>query len=175
MAKLLAIVEVDENSKVYCQADGCTATVYKRIHVVNEREKIIVLGSTCYSKLYGGSEHEQKSSYYTGSESRRLTEEERQMLLNNTQALIEHFEAQAQAQAQAFSPVASNPHVPFQELPLRDVKCHYCGTTMQTHAKKMPAVGYKCEPCIKFNRPSPNPRLGITKEKNALANRDGSF
>lgn len=75
MAKLLAIVEVDENSKVYCQADGCTATIYKRIHVVQTKEKIIVLGSTCYSKLYGGSEHVEKSSHYTGSESRKLTAE----------------------------------------------------------------------------------------------------
>lgn len=39
MEKLLAIVEVDEDLKVYCQAEGCTATVYKRIHVVQTKEK----------------------------------------------------------------------------------------------------------------------------------------
>lgn len=179
MGKLLAIVEVDENAKVYCQAEGCTATVYKRIHVVKDGEKIIVLGSTCYSKLYGGSEHEQKSSYYTGSESRRLTDEERQMLLSNTLALIDHFEAQAQAQAQIVVPkaieVTPTNFLSSPQVMLRDVWCYFCGSSMKTHAKRTPPLGHKCELCIKYNRHSPNPKFGITKEKNALANRNETY
>jgi hypothetical protein len=169
MGKLLAIVEVDQDLKVYCQADGCTATVYKRVHVVDENGVIKILGGTCYSKIYGDSEYEQRFSHYTGIESRKLTPEEREMLLNNTEALIERFAAQAALKSLDNMEAPTLPQSPPQS---KVVHCYYCGERMKTRANKPPVTGHKCELCLKFNRSPPNPRKGITKEKNALANRN---
>ena len=48
-------------------------------------------------------------------------------------------------------------------LPLRDVKCIYCKRQMKTHAKSVPAVGYKCEVCIKENRGMPSYYAGSSR------------
>ena len=91
MTRLLAIVSVDRERRVRCRAPGCKRTVYAQIHVVETDEGTIeVLGSTCYGLIYKG--ELSRNSVYTGSSSRQLTEEERYLLEQNTEALIREFQ-----------------------------------------------------------------------------------
>lgn len=94
-ARLLAIVEVDHDQRVRCGNPGCGHSVYKAIHVVQDGQELLVLGSTCFEKRYGlgalGAPH------YGGGSGRRLTSEERELLLHNTQALLQKFEAEQEA------------------------------------------------------------------------------
>ena len=92
-SQLLAVVEVDKNDRVTCQARGCGHSVYKRIHVVRERDALHVYGSDCFDKLFGGVEHMNKPRYGTDV-GRRLTDDERRLLIENTARLIEHFETE---------------------------------------------------------------------------------
>ena len=55
MPKLLAIVEVDKKKRVQCGQRGCGHGVYKAIHIVQDDDGLLVLGSTCYAKRYEGS------------------------------------------------------------------------------------------------------------------------
>lgn len=96
MAKLLAIVSVEHADRVRCGQPTCGHSVYRRIHVVRENGKLMVLGSTCFSKRYGG-DAALGSAHFGGGEGRPLTEAERQLLVNNTQALLEQFETEATA------------------------------------------------------------------------------
>lgn len=91
-AQLLAIVEVPKEQRVQCQAPGCGHGVYKRIHVVRDGERITVLGSDCFSRLYHGlmSTHPR----YGSGDGRKLTDAERQLLIENTQRLIDLLEAE---------------------------------------------------------------------------------
>lgn len=50
---LLAIVSVEYEDRVRCGQPSCGHSVYRRIHVVREDEKLLVLGSTCFEKRYG--------------------------------------------------------------------------------------------------------------------------
>ena len=92
-AQLLAVVEVDKGDRVTCQAKGCGHSVYKRIHVVREGVALHVYGSDCFDKLFGGITSMGTPRYGTG-DGRRLTEDERRMLIDNTARLIERFEAE---------------------------------------------------------------------------------
>ena len=91
--QLLAVVEVDKGDRVTCQAKGCGHSVYKRIHVVKESGVLHVYGSDCFDKLFGGIANMSTPRYGTG-DGRRLTEDERRMLTDNTSRLIERFEAE---------------------------------------------------------------------------------
>jgi len=97
-AKLLAVVEVSREDRVRCQASGCNHGVFRRIHVVLESEKISVYGSECFKKLFAGTAISWSLPYYTSSEGRCLTEEERQLLIENTARLVQQFEAERQTQ-----------------------------------------------------------------------------
>lgn len=94
-ARLLAIVEVDHDQRVRCGNPGCGHSVYKAVHMVQDGQELLVLGSTCFEKRYGmgalGAPH------YGGGSGRRLTSEERELLLHNTQALLQQFEAEQEA------------------------------------------------------------------------------
>ena len=52
MKELLQLVEVDPEDKVLCCAPGCGHSVYKKVHIVRDDGKIIVLGQTCFHRLY---------------------------------------------------------------------------------------------------------------------------
>lgn len=191
MHKLLAIVEVHKDARVICQAEGCGRHVYKRIHVVLDEGRVSVLGQQCYSNIYlGGSDSDSTYSHYTGAESRKLTPEEIALLVGNTEWLIAQFEAELaarlenerllreahqrqleQAEEQRRREQEARAQAA-QNTVLRDVKCHYCHLPMKTRAKSVPAVGYKCELCLKNNRSMPGrTRMGvITAEDNARLN-----
>jgi len=93
--KLLAIVAVDPSHRVRCQQPHCGHSVYARIHVVEEADQLIVLGSDCFAKRYGVAHATDFHGHGSGG-GRVLTEAEREMLVNNTKALLAQFEAERQ-------------------------------------------------------------------------------
>lgn len=93
--ELLAIVEVDRDERVICQAPGCGHAVYKRIHVVRHDGKLGVYGSDCFGRLFGDLGQGAAPSY-GGGVGRLLTAEERLMLVQNTERLIAQFDAERQ-------------------------------------------------------------------------------
>lgn len=101
-ARLRAIIAVDSSRPVRCQQSGCHRSVYAAVHVVEEAGQLLVLGSTCFAKRYGGGKA-LGGAQYGGGSGRKLSDEERQILLNNTAALIAHFEEQDRARAAALA------------------------------------------------------------------------
>lgn len=97
-AKLLAVVEVPRDDRVRCQSSGCNHPVFRRIHVVCENSIIRVYGSECFKKLFTGLPVASSTPQYTSSDGRHLTDEERQLLIANTERLIQQFEAEYQAE-----------------------------------------------------------------------------
>ncbi len=93
-AKLLAIVSVEHDDRVRCGQPNCGHSVYRRIHVVRENSRLLVLGSTCFAKRYGA-DTALGGAKYGGGEGRPLTEAERQLLVSNTEALLAQFEEEA--------------------------------------------------------------------------------
>lgn len=97
-AQLLAIVEVPHDDRVRCQATGCNHPVFRRIHVVRDESGIHVYGSECFKKLFLGLPVASAAPAYTSTEGRPLTDEERQLLVENTERLIQQLEAEYQAE-----------------------------------------------------------------------------
>lgn len=93
-AYLLAVVEVDKADRIQCQAEGCGHSVYKRIHIVLAGMEFKVLGSQCYERLYGQAMLAGQAPQYGTAAGRRLTPEERLVLIENTAAFIEALEAE---------------------------------------------------------------------------------
>lgn len=100
-AKLLAVVEVPRDDRVRCQSTGCNHPVFRRIHVVRENSAIRVYGSECFKKLFAGFTVASSTPQYTSSDGRHLTDEERQLLIANTERLIQQFETEHQAEHEA--------------------------------------------------------------------------
>lgn len=97
-AQLLAVVEVPRDVRVRCQATGCHHPVFRRIHVVREGAVVHVYGSECFKRLFESSPVGSSTPRYTSSDGRHLTQEERQLLIENTERLIQQFEAEYQAE-----------------------------------------------------------------------------
>lgn len=97
-AQLLAVVEVPSENRVRCQSPGCNHPVFRRIHVVRENSAVRVYGSECFKKLFVGLPVASSMPQYTSSDGRHLTEEERQLLIENTERLIQQFESEYQAE-----------------------------------------------------------------------------
>ncbi len=93
---LLAIVEVPERLRVVCCNSGCGRSVYRAVHVVRDNGQLLVLGSTCFERRYGHGAL--GAPRFGGGQGRTLSAEEREMLANNTAALIARFEAELQKQ-----------------------------------------------------------------------------
>lgn len=93
-AYLLAVVEVDRADRIQCQAEGCGHSVYKRIHVVLTGMAFKVLGSQCYERLYGQATLIGQAPQYGTAAGKRLTPEERLVLVENTSAFIEGLEVE---------------------------------------------------------------------------------
>jgi hypothetical protein len=109
--QLLAIVSVDHADRVSCGQPGCGHTVYARIHVVREGGELMVLGSTCFAKRYGGAEALGSAFFGGGGDARLLTADERQLLRSNTAALLAQFEAE---RALAIAQAAPRQSAPFE-------------------------------------------------------------
>lgn len=93
---LLAVVEVPERLRVVCCNAGCGRSVHRAVHVVRDNGQLLVLGSTCFERRYG--QGSLGSPRYGGSQGSTLSAEEREMLANNTSALIARFEEELQRQ-----------------------------------------------------------------------------
>lgn len=89
-SSLLAIVGVEKARAVQCQHPGCNHRVYRRIHVVDEEGRLLVLGSSCFAKRYGSGAVLGQPSI-GGANGRQLSDVERQMLVDNTAALLARF------------------------------------------------------------------------------------
>ena len=97
-AQLLAVVEVPRDDRVRCQASGCNHPVFRRIHVVRQGAAVHVYGSECFKKLFEDSPVASSTPQYTSADGRHLTEQERQLLIENTERLIQQFETEHQAE-----------------------------------------------------------------------------
>lgn len=102
-ARLLAIVAVPQTNRVLCQQPGCQHSVYAAIHVVDEGGQLLALGSSCFAKRYGSAKALGQPLHAGASGSGRpLSDEERQLLIDNTAELIERFKVEAErARAEA--------------------------------------------------------------------------
>jgi len=112
---LLAVVEVPYADRVRCSAQGCGHSVYRRVHLVREASVTRVYGSDCFSRHFGSTHLARSSPHYSSVAGRALTPEERQLLINNTERLIELFEAERLA---AIAKVESRRVPPPPERPL---------------------------------------------------------
>ena len=95
---LLAVLEVDIEDCVRCQAPDCNHTVYKRIHVVRTEGVLKVLGSSCFEKLFHGQAVVRQKPAFTHPSGKVLTAEDRVLLQQNTELLIAQLEAQFAAE-----------------------------------------------------------------------------
>lgn len=98
--RLRAIVALDYDQRIRCQQPGCGHSVHAAVHVVQEGSHHMALGSTCFAKRYGGL-MALGGAQYGGGGGRRLTPDERQLLLENTDALLARFEQEERARAAA--------------------------------------------------------------------------
>jgi len=117
-AKLLAVVEVPSEDRVRCQSTGCNHPVFRRIHVVREYSVVRVYGSECFKKLFIGLPVASSIPQYTSSDGRHLTEEERQLLIENTERLVQQFESEYQAELVRKAALDAARPVPTQTHPL---------------------------------------------------------
>jgi hypothetical protein len=98
-AKLLAILQVEKEHRVQCQEPGCAHGVYRAIHVIDVDGALTVLGSTCFAKRFGNSAALGTAKFGNG-QGRRLDAEERQMLVENTAALLDKLQAERDREGQ---------------------------------------------------------------------------
>src|SRR5690606_20130128 len=96
-ARLLAVIEVPHDERVRCMADGCGHSVYKRVHIIRRDDALLVYGSTCFARDFSGHEIAKSSPQLTSHAGRVLTAEERQLLVSNTEHLIQRFESEQAA------------------------------------------------------------------------------
>ena len=95
---LLAVVEVPHEDRVRCAAEGCGHSVYRRVHLVRTGDSTQVYGSDCFARLFGSTPTGQAAPRYGTGTGRALTPEERALLTENTERLIERFEQEHQDQ-----------------------------------------------------------------------------
>jgi len=89
---LLAVVEVEQEQRIRCQAPACNHGVYRAIHVIQADEGIKLYGSQCCAKLFGWTSKQRAAAYTTTD--RRLTAEERAQLESNTASLLEKLKVE---------------------------------------------------------------------------------
>lgn len=92
MPELLGVFEVDKEKRVRCQAPGCNHAVYKAVHLLSVEGEFKLYGSECCKKLFGWTSKTESASHTTGE--RRLSDEEREQLVNNTAELLAKLKAE---------------------------------------------------------------------------------
>jgi hypothetical protein len=98
--KLLWVVEVDQSRRVMCSAPGCGHSVFKKIHICRTADGIRLFGSACFNKLIGFGEELSSTPRYGTGEGRKLTDDERRELLDNTEEFIRRISDEVEAQEQ---------------------------------------------------------------------------
>lgn len=88
------MTSVDDEHKLVCQAPGCGRGIAKAIHVIRDQAgDIRVIGSGCYARLAGHQRATADGPAIGGFDGRRLTQEERALMLADTAAFIARMEA----------------------------------------------------------------------------------
>ena len=95
---LLAVVEVPHEDRVRCAAEGCGHSVFRRVHLVGTSGTTKVYGFDCFTRLFGSTPTGQAVPRYGTGTGRTLTPDERALLNENTERLIEQFEQEHRAQ-----------------------------------------------------------------------------
>lgn len=119
-AELLIIVELPENKKVLCQAEGCGHSVYKRVHVIRELDKLSVYGEDCAKKRFGKTLRKpviskKKLDGYV------LSERDIEQLLENTQLFIDDMQTRFEEKTPVEMPIEPD----FSKMPDKALK-QYC-------------------------------------------------
>lgn len=91
---LVAIVELEKADRVLCQAPSCNHPIFRRVHIVLRGIEFQLLGSTCFSRLYGDLALAQRTPQFGGAAGVPMTPENRQLLLQNTAEFVAHLQAQ---------------------------------------------------------------------------------
>lgn len=81
--------------------------MYRAIHVVKDGNGLLVLGSTCFAKRFGSGKAQLGTASFGGGDGRKLTAEERQLLVNNTAELLARFEAEERRRVEALAAAAA--------------------------------------------------------------------
>lgn len=102
VARLLFVASVDESRKLVCQAPGCGRAIAKAVHVIRDLTGAIrVVGSGCYGKLSGHEQATKHGAAIAGFDGRRLTPEERALMIADTAAFVASVEARLAAEREA--------------------------------------------------------------------------
>lgn len=103
--ELVTIVTLPKDRRVTCQHDGCGRHVYAKVHVIRRQGTISFVGHVCFGKLFGN--HELQPSI-GGKEGTRLSDEERERIVLNTEAFLAELKARYAAQDAEPLPTPSN-------------------------------------------------------------------
>lgn len=99
VVQLLFVASVDERHKLVCQAPSCGRAIAKAVHVIrDEMTKIRVVGSGCFGKLVGHERATEDGAVISGFDGRRLTPDERALMVADTAAFVASIEARLAAQ-----------------------------------------------------------------------------
>lgn len=102
VAQLMFVASVDESRKLVCQAPGCGRAIAKAVHVIRDSAGAIrVIGSGCFGKLSGNEQATRDGPTIAGFDGRRLTPEERALMIADTAAFVASVEAGLAAEREA--------------------------------------------------------------------------
>jgi len=102
VARLLFVASVEESRKLLCQAPGCGRAIAKAVHVIRDQtDAVRVVGSGCYGKLSGHEQAIKGGAAIAGFDGRRLTPEERALMVADTAAFVDGVEARLAAEKEA--------------------------------------------------------------------------
>jgi len=95
---LYAILKLNFSQRIRCQREGCGHSVYAAVYVVRKGGQFVLLGRDCFSAVFG---HEWglgrpkwMPNYSSSTGGRTLTEQEREMLLENTAVFLQKLESE---------------------------------------------------------------------------------
>lgn len=95
--EFLTIISVAHSDRVQCQCKGCGHTIYANIHMVRTPDgDIQCWGSTCFARESGQIAFA-TAPLYPSLGGRKLTDDERAMLLGNREVLIARFKSEYEA------------------------------------------------------------------------------
>jgi hypothetical protein len=109
--ELLAVMTLEKADRVYCQAPGCTKSIYKRIHVVRTQVGIEFYGSVCFDKAMGAAQS--LLPHYGDWGDRVLTAEEKRQLQHNTENFLSLLKTQFEQKAAVGHPPPPHPGYTF--------------------------------------------------------------
>ena len=93
-SQLIAIVEVDEEAGIRCQAPDCNHFVFRKIHVLRTAGAVKVVGSSCFKHFYLLEGQAKPAPLFTTRSGRILSTEERKLLSEDVERLVLRFESQ---------------------------------------------------------------------------------